>query len=223
MGNVEVGSAANPHTPANATSVPMGSSGDSPRQGMPGRKNTPVIALFAFVALLVGAGAVLAVGILANRGASVPSTSVANDNPSGVADGKGPFAVGQSVRTSFGVVAVQYVYVVSNVAAPSGSAPIDVGLAISNLSGQTVTVDASQFAVVADNGTPIPITLSAPHPEFGQMLATVARTGSVRFIVPAHATKLELRFHDTGGDKRTIVIELGRLDQMRKIAVAGGF
>jgi len=106
---------------------------------------------------------------------------------------------------------------------PSGSTPMDVGLAISNLSGKTVTVDASQFEVVADGGKPILITLSAPHPEFGQMLATVARTGSVRFIVPAHATKLELRFHDTGGDKRTIVIELGRLDQMRKIAVAGGF
>jgi hypothetical protein len=223
MGNVEVGSAANPRTTADAASTPTGSGSDAPRQGTPGRKNTPVIALFAFVALLVGAGAVLAVGILANRGAGVPSTSVANDNPSGVANGKGPFAVGQSVRTSFGVVAVQYVYVVSNVAAPSGSTPIDVGLAISNLSGKTVTVDASQFEVVADGGKPIPITLSAPHPEFGQMLATVARTGSVRFIVPAHATKLELRFHVTGGGTPTIVVELGRLDQMRKIAVAGGF
>src|SRR5690348_11714647 len=135
MGNVEVGSAANPQIAADAASAPTGSGGDGPRQGTPGRKNMPVIAIFAFVALLMGAGAVLAVGILANRGAGVPSTSVANDNPSGVVDGKGPFVVGNSVRTSFGVVAVQYVYVVSNVATHSGSTPIDIGLAISNLSG----------------------------------------------------------------------------------------
>ncbi len=220
MGNVDVGNAAHQDPAAHdLTSHPVGGS----QGGMtPARKHTPLIALFAFVALLVGAGAVLAVGIFANRGAGVSSTSVANDNPSGVVDGKGPFAVSNSVRTSFGVVAVQYVYVVANATAPSGSTPIEVGLAISNLSGKTITVNASQFEVVADNGAPIPITLSSPHPEFGQMLATVARTGGVRFIVPAPATKLELRYHDTGGDKRTIVIVLGRLDQLHKIAVAGG-
>ena len=169
----------------------------------------PIAALLAFAAAVCVAGALLTANLIAT---GAPATA---PPPSG------PFAVGDDVPTSFGVVAVEGVQKLNGVTAkalaganhgiqnyvPPSKVQLQAYVTLTNLSDAPVEYSPRQFAIVRQNGRLIPELSGSLRP--GRLLPHASIDARLSFVAPRDGKRLSIEFKDPSRAK-PIVIGLGR-------------
>ena len=195
------------------------------------------IALAAPLALaivLVGLGALQAAQVLTGGPAPRLALSAANQDAFGRARPiHGLYAVGQSVPTSFGVVAVQYADKIAGLTAKDlagvthgiqnlirpDQVQVQVAVELTNLRNHPVAYAPDQFRLVSTgSSTPLSVFATSLQPNALQPEASI--DGTLTFVAPRNGAKLVLEFRDQGR-ARPIRIDLGRIDRTPANAFAG--
>jgi hypothetical protein len=133
------------------------------------------------------------------------------------------FGIGDDVRTSFGIVAVEYVRAVDGVShraltganhgvsglVESGSQQIQVAVALTNRSSAPLTYSVRQFElhVRAAAKTTVLMATAGDLPD-GRILPSAGIEGHLDFTLPVDAASLSLHFRDPANSV-PVVIDLG--------------
>src|SRR3954451_9559471 len=195
----------------------MSSPGPASLASGPVRASAPPRALIAFLALvltLAALGAYLAAGLFARGdGHATPRQ----------AQPKSGFAVGDSVFTSFGAVAIEAVEKVAGPTAsqltgvthgingliPPNKVQLGAFATMTNLTGRTVQYSPAQFSLLvgSKDAKPQPLTSASVKPGVLQPNASI----DIRlpFVVPRKGQRMGVRFKDPARDK-PFLIDLGR-------------
>jgi hypothetical protein len=192
--------------PGPATAMP--SAGALPR---------PLAAFLVLVITLAAVGAYLAAGLVGGAGDGHPAA------PKQVAPDNG-FAVGDSVYTSFGAVAVEAVEKnrgltpkeLSGVThgiqglIPRDKVQVQAFATMTNLTGGLVQYSPAQFSLLVGSKTakPLPLTTASVKP--GVLQPNAAIDVRLSFVVPRKGQKLWVRFKDPAR-KAPYLIDLGRV------------
>ncbi len=183
----------------------------------------PLLALLAVVAALAAFGAFLAADMFW-RGAPV-------DVP--VDPRTGPFGVGQSVPTSFGVVAVEHAekvpgltpkelagmtHGIQGMVSPD-KVRVQAGVTWTNMRHQTVDYSPGQFRLITSKSKePISVSSSSIRP--GTLQPSASVDAVLNFVAPRDGSQLWLEFRDRG-NAQPIRIDLGRTDRTPADAFEG--
>jgi len=177
-------------------------------------------ALVGFLALIVSlaaVGAYLAAGVVGGNGEDTPSV------PRQVQPNNG-FAVGDSVYTSFGAVAVEAVEKnkglkpkdLSGVThgiqglVPAGKVQVQAFATMTNLNGGLVDYSPAQFSLLVGSRTAKPTPLTSASIKPGTLQPNAAIDMRLTFVVPGKGQKMWVRFKDPARAK-PYLIDLGRI------------
>lgn len=214
------GQAKTAHAPFRAARRPKPERGAQPE----GRALSATLrALLAAVVGLAAMGAFLAAQVV------VPAARL--EHPAGPpAD---PFAVGQSLHTSFGAIAVEHVdklagptardlggmtHGIQGLVAPD-QVQVQVSVRLTDRLDRAVDYAPSQFRLIVDQGdTPIPASGSTTQAGMLQPGWSIETTLS--FVAPRDGSQLWLEYRDPGHDA-PLVVDLGRTDQTPEGALDG--
>jgi len=157
------------------------------------------------------AGGALAVDMLRGNNPLV-GTNSANAGPV-------VHAIGEDVRTSFGVVAVEHAVAISGLPdsqitgahgvpglVQAGSIDVQVGAVLTNLSRNVLTYQPTQFELVDNTGASVAISRAAELP--GELQPYAAIDVLIDFVTTTDARPFKVRFVDPA-TKETILIGLG--------------
>lgn len=187
----------------------------------------PLLALLAFVLTLAVIGTYLAAGVIVGGSDdSAGPTAAQKTTP------KNGFAVGDSVFTSFGAVAIETVeknkglgqralagvtHGIKNLVPPD-KAQVQLFATMTNLTGKTVEYSPTQWSLLIGSKTakPLPLTQASIKP--GVLQPNAAIDARLSFIVPRKGQKLWARFKDPARDK-PFLIDLGRVSKTGKGAL----
>ena len=130
-----------------------------------------------------------------------------------------PFQVGQSVDTSFGVIAVEHAQAISGLSetdvkgahsvpglVQAGTIEVQVGAVITNLSGKVLTYSPDQFELIDGKGAAIPLTKAPQLP--GELQPDAAIDVLLDFVTTTDARPFTVRFIDPS-TKAELLIDLG--------------
>jgi hypothetical protein len=135
------------------------------------------------------------------------------------------FGIGDDVRTSFGIVAVEFVRSVDGVThralaganhgvsgyVDEGQQQIQVAVALTNRRNQPLTYSVRQFELLATvSGKTTTLQATAGDLPNGRILPDAGVEGHLDFTLPAGSAALTLHFNDPGGPG-PIVIDLGSI------------
>jgi hypothetical protein len=193
-----------------------------------------LVAPLAFAIVLAGLGAVQAAQVLTGGPAHQLALSPANQDAFGLARPiHGLYAVGQSVPTGFGVVAVESATKIAGLTAKDLSGAthgiqnlirpdqvqVQLAVELTNLRNHPVAYTPDQFRLVSStSSTPLPVFSTNLHPNMLQPEASI--DGTLAFVAPRNGAKLLLEFRDKSRT-RPIRIDLGRIDRTPANALAG--
>jgi hypothetical protein len=176
----------------------------------------PLAAFLATIVTLAAVGAYLAAGVVGGNGHDAPSV------PRQVQPNNG-FAVGDSVYTSFGAVAVEAVeknkgltpkdlsgvtHGIQNLV-PAGKVQIQAFATMTNLSGGLVDYSPAQFSLLVGSKTAKPTPLTSASIKPGTLQPNAAIDVRLSFVVPGKGQKMWVRFKDPARAK-PYLIDLGR-------------
>jgi hypothetical protein len=223
--------AAGNHQPA---ALGLHSRGTRGRTGHAAARTVALAAPLAFAIVLAGLGAVQAAQVLTGGPAHRLALSPANQDAFGLARPiHSLYAVGQSVPTSFGVVAVESAAKIAGLTAKDlagvthgiqnlirpDQVQVQLAVELTNLRNHPVAYTPDQFRLVSTtSSTPLPVFSTNLHPNTLQPEASI--DGTLNFVVPRNGAKLVLEFRDQGR-ARPIRIDLGRIDRTPANAFAG--
>ena len=169
------------------------------------------IGLATALAVSCVVGCALAVDMLRGNNPLVGSTS-ANAGPV-------IHAIGEDVKTSFGVVAVEHAVAISGLQdsqitgahgvpglVQAGSIDVQVGAVITNLSDHVLTYQPTQFELIDNTGASVAISRAAELP--GELQPYAAIDVLVDFVTTTDARPFKVRFVDPA-TKETVLIGLG--------------
>ena len=127
--------------------------------------------------------------------------------------------IGEDVATSFGVVAVEHATAISGLndaqitgahgvpgLVDAGSINVQVSAVITNLSGDVLLYEPTQFELLDNTGVVVPISRAAKLP--GELQPYAAIDVLVDFVTTAEARPFTVRFVDPATNE-TILIDLG--------------
>ena len=197
-------------------------------------RSITLAAPLAFAIVLAGLGAVQAAQVFTGGAAHRLALSPATQDAFGLARPiHGLYAVGQSVPTSFGVVAVQsadkiggltakdlagVTHGIQNLIRPD-QVQVQVVMELTNLRNHPVAYSPDQFRLVSNRGsTPLSVFATSLQPNALQPEASL--DGTLTFVAPRNGAKLILEFRDQGR-ARPIRIDLGRIERTPANAFAG--
>jgi hypothetical protein len=197
-------------------------------------RTAALAAPLAFAIVLVGLGAVQAAQLLTGGPAPQFAHSPANQDAFGLARPiHGLYAVGQSVPTSFGVVAVQSADKIAGLTAKDlagvthgiqdlirpDQVQVQVAVELTNLRNHPVAYTPDQFRLASTkSSTPLSVVATSLQPNALQPKASI--DGTLTFVAPRNGAKLVVEFRDHGR-ARPIRIDLGRIDRTPANAFAG--
>jgi hypothetical protein len=176
----------------------------------------PLAAFLALVISLAAVGAYLAAGVVApNDGQTTAPVPVQPDNG---------FAVGDSVYTSFGAVAVEAVEKnkglkpkdLSGVThgiqglVPPNKVQVQAFATMTNLNAGLVQYSPAQFSLLLGSKDAKPLPLSHASVKPGTLQPNAAIDMRLSFIVPGKGQKMWVRFKDPAR-KKPYLIDLGRV------------
>jgi hypothetical protein len=176
----------------------------------------PLAAFLALVISLAAVGAYLAAGVVApNDGQTTAPVQVQPDNG---------FAVGDSVYTSFGAVAVEAVEKnkglkpkdLSGVThgiqglVPPNKVQVQAFATMTNLNAGLVQYSPAQFSLLLGSKKAKPLPLSHASVKPGALQPNAAIDMRLSFIVPGKGQKMWVRFKDPAR-KKPYLIDLGRV------------
>lgn len=161
---------------------------------------------------------VAGVSVLAAAGAIGSIVSVSSSSPPQVI-----YRTGESVKTSFGIVAVEFANVLPGVSSDElagqthnvhnlvddAKANVTVSATLTNLSDRPVSYSATQFRVVLGNGKPVPVSTTSIRNGVLQPSSNVDE--QLSFVVPRANEAVYVEFRDPDG--RSIKIRVGHTDQ----------
>jgi hypothetical protein len=179
----------------------------------------------ALVLTLAALGAYLASGVI-GTGDGTKTASVQRPR----ADG---FAVGDSVFTSFGAVAIETVEKNKGLTAkdlsgavhgiqglvPGNRAQVQLFATMTNLTGKTVDYSPAQWAVLVGSQRAKPLRLTSASVKPGTLQPNAAIDMRLSFVVPRKGQKLWARFQDPAR-AQPFLIDLGRVSKTGKGAIA---
>jgi hypothetical protein len=201
--------------PGSATAMPR--AGALPR---------PLAAFLALVVTLAAVGAYLAAGLVGGGGhAHAPATEQ-------VQPGNG-FAVGDSVYTSFGAVAVEAVEknkgltpkALSGVThgiqglVPPNKVQVQAFATMTNLTGDLVQYSPAQFSLLVGSKSARPLPLTSASVKPGVLQPNAAIDLRLSFVVPRKGQKLWVRFKDPARNA-PYLIDLGKVGTTPQGALA---
>jgi hypothetical protein len=184
----------------------------------------PLAGLLALVVALAALGAFLAAGVL--RGDSGPSAPVQREPKAG-------FAVGDSVYTSFGAIAVEAVqkrhglsakdlsgmtHGIKNYVGPD-KVQVQAFATMTNLTGKPVHYDPRWFSLAVGRKDAASQGPSGASVKAGTLQPNAAIDLRLTFIVPRKGQRLWVRFRDPARDT-PFSIELGRVTKTPQGALA---
>ena len=197
-------------------------------------RTAALAAPLAFAIVLAGLGAVQAAQVLTGGPAHRLALSPTNQDAFGLARPiHGLYAVGQSVPTSFGVVAAESATKIAGLTAKDLSGAthgiqnlvrpdqvqVQVAVELTNLRNHPVAYAPDQFRLVSTrSSTPLSVFATSLQPNTLQPEASL--DGTLTFVAPRNGAKLILEFRDQGR-ARPIRIDLGRIDRTPANAFAG--
>jgi hypothetical protein len=186
----------------------------------------PLIALFAAALTLAVVGAYLASGVFAGGDGHTAAQTKQPEPKSG-------FAVGDSVFTSFGAVAIETVEKNKGLTAknlsgavhgiqnlvPRGKTQLQLFSTMTNLTGKTVEYSPAQWSLLvgSKDAKPLPLVRASIKP--GVLQPSAAIDARLTFVVPSNGQQLWARFKDPARDK-PFLIDLGRVSKTGKGAIA---
>ncbi len=169
------------------------------------------IAMVVALAVSCLAGGVLAVDMMRGNNPLVSS------RPGSA--GPVTHVIGEDVATSFGVVAVEHATAISGLndaqitgahgvpgLVDAGSINVQVSAVITNLSGDVLLYEPTQFELLDNTGVVVPISRAAKLP--GELQPYAAIDVLVDFVTTAEARPFTVRFVDPATNE-TILIDLG--------------
>ena len=176
----------------------------------------PLAAFLALIVTLAAVGAYLAAGVVGGNGHDAPvPRQVQPDNG---------FAVGDSVYTSFGAVAVEAVEknkgltpkdlsgVTHGIAGlvPPGKVQVQAFATMTNLDAGLVDYSPAQFSLLVGSKTAKPTPLTSASIKPGTLQPNAAIDMRLSFVVPGKGQKMWVRFKDPARSK-PYLIDLGRI------------
>lgn len=178
----------------------------------------PLGAVLAFPALVVAlalVGVIVATGVLGGHGGSAAAPA---PTPK-----KGGFAVGDSVFTSFGAVAVEAIDKTNGPTAkelsgvthgiqgliPPNKTQVETFTTMTNLTQRAVEYSPAQFSLLVGSKRAKPLPLKTASIKPGVLQPNAAIDARLTFVVPRKGQKLWIRFKDPAR-ATPVLIDLGR-------------
>lgn len=168
-------------------------------------------AMSTAMALACVAGGVLAVDMLQGNNPLVASN--------GAGSGPALHTIGEDVKTSFGVIAVEHATAISGLndqqvtgahgvpgLVAAGSIDVQVAGVITNLTDNVLQYDATQFELIDKTGASVPMSRAAELP--GELQPFAAIDVLVDFVTTTDARPFKVRFVDPS-TKQALLIDLG--------------
>jgi hypothetical protein len=176
-----------------------------------GRPRPMRIVIATAMSLACVAGAVLAVDMLGGDNPLVSSTAAESGAPAHV--------IGEDVKTSFGVIAVEHATAISGLddsqvtgahgvpgLVAAGSIDVQVAAVITNLTDNVLQYQPTQFELIDKTGAVIPMSRAAELP--GELQPYAAIDVLVDYVTTTDARPFTVRFVDPA-TKEAILIDLG--------------
>ena len=177
----------------------------------------PLAAFLTLILALAAVGAYLAAGLVSGGGHDTPTVARQIQPNNG-------FAVGDSVYTSFGAVAVEAVEKNKGLAAkdlsgvthgiqglvPAGKVQIQAFATMTNLDSSLVDYSPAQFSLLVGSKTAKPTPLTSASIKPGTLQPNAAIDVRLSFVVPGKGQKMWVRFKDPAR-KQPYLIDLGRI------------
>jgi len=171
----------------------------------------------------VRAGLATALAVSCLAGGALAVDMLRGNNPlvrsSSASAGPVVHAIGEDVKTSFGVVAVEHAVAISGLQdsqitgahgvpglVQAGSIDVQVGAVLTNLSNSVLTYQPTQFELIDNTGASVAISRAAELP--GELQPYAAIDVLIDFVTTTDARPFKVRFVDPA-TKETILIGLG--------------
>jgi hypothetical protein len=195
-----------------------------PATAMPpaGALPRPLVGFLALIVTLAAVGAYLAAGVVGGDGHDAPSV------PKQVQPDNG-FALGDSVYTSFGAVAVEAVeknkgltpkdlsgvtHGIQGLVGPD-KVQVQAFATMTNLNAGLVQYSPAQFSLLVGSKTAKPLALTSASVKPGVLQPNAAIDMRLSFVLPAKGQKLWVRFKDPARSK-PYLIDLGRVTKTKQ-------